>query len=277
VTYDEDDTAREALLQDHASSQCLPVPGVVAWGSSRSVLGRPFVLTPWSEGTAFAMRSIRRVPEQLAETMTALHDLPADDIAGKLAGCGWTRQRMSSLGVLDDVDRYATELNDPDLTNATTWLRTHAPSFGACVVCHGDLHPLNLLYDRDRVTAILDWELARLADPAFDVARTAMLLRMAPYPMAKIARRLLAPLAERLASAFVDAYRARRSLDDTSLLWHDVLHCVRTLTMAMYGAAHPGLPRLRRLADVWLPVAPQLRKRLAACIQPRVHVSEPES
>lgn len=38
------------------------------------------------------------------------------------------------------------------------------------VVAHGDLVPVNLLVDGAAVTAVLDWEFTRLADPLFDAA-----------------------------------------------------------------------------------------------------------
>lgn len=38
------------------------------------------------------------------------------------------------------------------------------------VLAHGDWAPANVIVDRGRVAAVLDWEFARLADPLFDVA-----------------------------------------------------------------------------------------------------------
>lgn len=38
------------------------------------------------------------------------------------------------------------------------------------VLAHGDWVPANVIVDRSRVVAVLDWEFARLADPLFDIA-----------------------------------------------------------------------------------------------------------
>lgn len=38
------------------------------------------------------------------------------------------------------------------------------------VLAHGDWAPANVIADRGRVVAVLDWEFARLADPLFDIA-----------------------------------------------------------------------------------------------------------
>jgi aminoglycoside phosphotransferase (APT) family kinase protein len=45
------------------------------------------------------------------------------------------------------------------------------------VVAHGDYGPANVLFEGDRVTGLLDFESARLADPLFDVAWWSWLLR----------------------------------------------------------------------------------------------------
>ncbi|CAM4190620.1 Phosphotransferase family protein [Novosphingobium lubricantis] len=50
------------------------------------------------------------------------------------------------------------------------WLRRHAPVPVRQSLVHGDLRPGNFLYEGDRVTALLDWEMAHVGDPAEDVA-----------------------------------------------------------------------------------------------------------
>jgi aminoglycoside phosphotransferase (APT) family kinase protein len=68
----------------------------------------------------------------------------------------------------------------------------------AAALLHLDYHPLNVLTDGTRITAILDWANARAGDPRADVARTYSILMVAPngpgrQPLAlAIGRRLLA-------------------------------------------------------------------------------------
>ena len=54
-------------------------------------------------------------------------------------------------------------------------------------MCHGDLHALNVLVDGDQLT-VIDWELAALGDPAFDIARTKLLLHAVPMDIPSAAR-----------------------------------------------------------------------------------------
>ena len=47
----------------------------------------------------------------------------------------------------------------------------HVPEYdGDPVLVQGDTGPGNFMYDGDRVTAIVDWELAHLGDPMDDIA-----------------------------------------------------------------------------------------------------------
>jgi aminoglycoside phosphotransferase (APT) family kinase protein len=271
LAHDDHDVAREAIVQDGVARAGYPAPAVLLHGP-RNGLRAPFIVTPLVPGIEFdqmlslrtALPLFRRLPAQLAGTMADLHDVPTAPITDELARAGWTAERLGSVGVLADVAALAAERDEPSVAPGLRWLHAHIPDFAPAVVCHGDLHPLNLLFDGDRISAVLDWELARLADPAYDVARTVTLLAMAPYPMKKPVRRLVQPITRRLANSFVSHYRKRRALDDASLHWHEALHVLRTLTITLAGQRQPEGNRLRRTAEVWLPVAPYLCTRFTA-------------
>ena len=49
------------------------------------------------------------------------------------------------------------------------WLRAHAPRPVRLSLVHGDLRPGNFLYEGPRLTAMLDWEMAHVGDPAEDI------------------------------------------------------------------------------------------------------------
>jgi aminoglycoside phosphotransferase (APT) family kinase protein len=229
-------------------------------------------VTPLSPGVSFdetitartAIGAFRRLPDQLANAMVVLHGVPTEDIAARLAAEGWEPNRLDSLAVLADIDDYAEQINSSDLRRRAAMMRNNQPSFARPVVCHGDLHPFNLLFEGREVMIVLDWELARLADPAYDVGRTLVLLRLAPYPMSRVTRAVIQPFATALARGFERRYRERNPLDEASVRWHEALHCLRTLAIVEVGATLERGSRLRRTADVWLPVASRLEHRLAA-------------
>ena len=208
LTHDERDTAREGIIENGVAEQGFRAPPVLLWGGSLSAFGRPFLVTPLSPGLPFdetitvrtAISAFRRLPDQLATAMLALHQVPTENITARLAADGWEPDRLDSLAVLADIDDYAEQANSSDLRRRAAVLRKNQPSLARPVVCHGDLHPFNLLFAGNQVTVVLDWELARLADPAYDVGRTLVLLRLAPYPMSRITRTVVQPFATALSA-----------------------------------------------------------------------------
>jgi len=117
----------------------------------------------------------------------------------------------------------------PDLARAVDHLADTRPDATDAVLCHGDLHPLNLLADGERIT-VLDWTGAVLAPPAFDVAFTALLLRHPPLATPPVLRPALAAGAAVLASRFTRRYtRINPTADLTRLDWYTAVHAVRIL------------------------------------------------
>ncbi|MDB4872947.1 MAG: aminoglycoside phosphotransferase [Gemmatimonadales bacterium] len=90
-----------------------------------------------------------------------------------------------------DVLRPKLECPDPLIDLALWWLRRNAPTAGEVCVLHGDAGPNQFMFDGDRLTALLDWELAHLGHPMSDLGYTRF--REALYPSGAFAE-------------FVDAY-----------------------------------------------------------------------
>lgn len=66
------------------------------------------------------------------------------------------------------LDQQALEPH-PELAEAASWLRHHAPTPAAITLVHADFKPGNTLISDRRVTLLLDWELAHLGDPQEDL------------------------------------------------------------------------------------------------------------
>jgi aminoglycoside phosphotransferase (APT) family kinase protein len=82
-------------------------------------------------------------------------------------------------------------------------------------LCHGDFHPGNII-EAGRERVLIDWSNAVRADPAADMARTDVLVRLAePPPGAPLLVRVLARfLRGVLLSAYHRSYRRHRSVDE---------------------------------------------------------------
>ena len=70
-----------------------------------------------------------------------------------------------------DQARAAKVFPSPILARTFKWLEANVPDHEAApVFLHGDYGPHNILLEGDRVSAVLDWEIATPGDPAQDIA-----------------------------------------------------------------------------------------------------------
>ena len=85
-------------------------------------------------------------------------------------------------------------------------------------LCHGDMHPGNVLLTA-RGPVVIDWMTASSGNPAADVARTLFLLRDSSIPASVpwIQRRLLGMARRRFASTYLRHYRTHRVVADVEL------------------------------------------------------------
>ncbi len=160
---------REERATRGAQEAGLPAPatkGVVEVGARAGLLleridGRPLIDSilahPWTLPSGFRL---------LADLHAAVHSRPAPD--------GLPAQR----DLLDYVIRNASAL--PDSMRAPVLTQLHRLPVGSSL-CHGDLHPGNVLLS-PRGPVIIDWMTASAGDPLGDVARTLLLFRLGADP-----------------------------------------------------------------------------------------------
>jgi aminoglycoside phosphotransferase (APT) family kinase protein len=187
-----------------------------------------------------APRLFARLPMQLAAPMAALHALDPDRVSAVVRDLApdvaWSVDEL--------VAHFATAadlLGRADLVAAIRALEDCRPTEGKTVICHGDLHPFNLLVQDGGDVTVIDWTASIRAEPVYDVAFTAFLLANppldAPAPLAAVIRRVGAGLARRFASQY-------RSIapdhDLTNLAWYRALHGTRILIEAATIEAREG-------------------------------------
>jgi aminoglycoside phosphotransferase (APT) family kinase protein len=267
-------TARkETLLQRTVAAAGYPTPLVRASGGPDCGLGRAFMVMDRAAGRsalsgldgltpAAVPRLLRQIPELLAGSMARLHALDPDLVRGELEQV--REVPVTVPGLLSALERSAAEFGRPDLAGAARWLTDHPPRPAPDVICHGDLHPFNLLADGDRVT-VLDWSSALLAPRAYDVAFTSLLLSEPPLRVPGWQRPLVRVLGRLLARRFVRGYQRQTAtaVEPAELRWHQAVVCLRALTdvaswvhenVADTRAGHPwlvsGAAFARRLATL---------------------------
>jgi RNA polymerase sigma factor (sigma-70 family) len=158
---------------------------------------RPHVPVPGDPMTADAAERDPPVANQIAETLAALHNIgPASFPPGALL-------RLDPLPELERLERHTwpwlrTRLSDEQLRRlGARWedCRNVLPGRER-VVCHGDAWFGNMLVSGRRLSALLDWEDACVADPALDLAAQWHLDGDAPTRVIGEYIRLRGPLAD---------------------------------------------------------------------------------
>ena len=240
---------KETIVQRAMAAAGYPTPPVRASGGPDDGLGRAFMVMDRAPGrpgmpgldgglTLAAGLRVLQVPVLLAAAMAQLHALDPDLVRGELAQVREVPVTMP--GLLAAYARLAGEFSRPDLAGVAGWLADHPPRPAADVICHGDLHPFNLLADGGRVT-VLDWSNALLASRAYDVGFTTLLLREPPLRVPGWQRPLVRWFGRVLARRFVRGYqrRAATAVEPGELGWYQAVICLRAL-VEVAGWAHAG-------------------------------------
>lgn len=191
---------------------------------------------------------LRTLPAQLADAAAALHRLDPAPVTAAVqaaaAGVAW-----STGDVLRQLRLGAEAAGNADVVAALDALAATQPSAGGEVVCHGDLHPFNVL-EREGELVLLDWTGAVIAHPCFDLAFTELLLANPPLGLPGPLRSVGRAAGRLLARRFVASYaRANPHVSLNQLDWFRALHSARVLVEAANlravhgpgGAGHPFL------------------------------------
>jgi aminoglycoside phosphotransferase (APT) family kinase protein len=125
------------------------------------------LLTRWARGRAWASHEARAAAnvDSIAALLRRVHALVIPTPARELTPLQWIHTYDAALS------RCSSPPSDPVLRSAAlaraqAWLELPR-AIG--VVCHSDLHAMNLLQENDSLM-LLDWEYAHVTDPLWDVA-----------------------------------------------------------------------------------------------------------
>jgi len=271
---------KETIVQAAIAAAGYPTPAVRAAGGPDDGLGRAFMVMDRANGTPLlpglsglgaivtAIRTLGQLPEVLASAMARLHAIDPRPIRDQLdrEGDGAPDTVDGLLGLLEQA---VVGFKRTDLARAARWLRDHTPPSAKDVVCHGDLHPFNLLVSDGQIT-VLDWSNGMLAPRAHDVAFTSLMLGEPPIVVPALLRPLLRGLGRALARRFVRRYQSRAGVTvaKAEIAWHQAVVGLRALAeMASWEAddtiaKHAGHP--------WLVIGPALTARLTKVTGVRV-------
>jgi aminoglycoside phosphotransferase (APT) family kinase protein len=163
--------------------------------------------------------------------------------------------------LVDEIDRWSSALAtvDDDLRvgadEAEQGLRAAIPNQLPPVVLHGDYRLGNMLCHRDRVSAVIDWELWSIADPRLDLGWFRLHARASGNPYA-IREAPGMPEPDMLA----DAYAAASGRELSDLRWFDAIVRFKQAAAAALIVKHA---RRREGPDARLPIAQAIPGQLA--------------
>ncbi len=270
---------KETLVQAEVARCGFPTPKVRAAGGPEDGLGRAFMVMDRAPGTRLleglgGTRALTRlprlattIPETLAVTMSELHRLDPGPLRSQLdVGLAVA---TTVTGLLEQLQALSEAHHRGDLAGATRWLAANPPPAASEVICHGDLHPFNLLAGPGGAATVLDWSAALLGPRAYDVAFTTVILTDPPMLVAAPLRPVAGAAGRMLSRRFERRYRHHSgvAIDQGSLRWHQALVRLRALVEV---AGWDARERDQRSSHPWLVLGPAFASRLSRLTGVRV-------
>ncbi len=234
---DDERGRRESVLQQAVAALGFMAPRIRLAGGPDAGLGARFAIMDRAPGGSLAeglsagerARALRRMPRLLGEAMTALHALDPGPVLAALEQAGWPRISQGVAGLLQEVGLVIERVGLRGYDRVLAWLHARRVEPEWLVICHGDLHGFNVIVQDGKLSGVVDWTNARVAEPAFDVAYTATLLEQMPIAVPAILRPVLGLIGRRASRQFVESYRRLGSFNADRLRWYEGLHALRLL------------------------------------------------
>lgn len=231
------DMGREHRVMSALAGTQVPVPQMVLLERDPEVLGAPFYLMAFVDGTVF------RSEAQLSAVAPAAGAALADDLVDTLArlhavdpgAVGLAELGRPSGYLARQVRRWTTQLaashsrEVPGLDELGRRLADTVPPDSASRIVHGDYKLDNVVVgDHSSVRAVLDWEMATLGDPLTDLVNAALwwdgVLDTDGRPIAAVPAAVpTLPGSDRL----LERYARTTGADLSTLPWYQGLACFK--------------------------------------------------
>ncbi len=176
------DMQREASLLEQISPLFPLAPRPYAFSNDLSIMNVPFYIM--ERRTGFVLNNTfpvgvtptpelcRQISLAVVETLVQIHaiDWQHSDLSAFGHPEGFLARQVKSW-----IERYFRSQTDaiPEVEPLTNWLNAHIPNSPAATLIHNDFKLNNMLLATDDLTkpvAVLDWEMATIGDPLFDLA-----------------------------------------------------------------------------------------------------------
>jgi len=164
------------------SDASVPVPETHWYESDESILGGRFFLVghrpgaapvTWNDPDRHELQAAwddedDALPDRFVDAAAEIHTLGPKDVP--------CLENPPLEAVVDSELETHTEIyhdsklkDEPAVREVLRWLRENRPEVPEKTLVHGDFRVGNMLLDGDDISAVLDWELARIGDPLYDL------------------------------------------------------------------------------------------------------------
>jgi aminoglycoside phosphotransferase (APT) family kinase protein len=226
------DMTREHRVMSALAPTTVPVPSTVALCEDPAVMGAPFYVMQFVEGSVLRRTTQSAdlsddqraaIAHRLVDTLADLHDVDFREVG--LEGFGHPE------GFLErQVRRWTAQLERsrsrevPGFPELAAALAARVPASQRAGIVHGDYRLDNVLIGPDQdIRAVLDWEMATLGDPLCDLG----LLPVYASPSAGVGAVVSDGMGPHNGfpsmESLVERYAARTGLDVTPLPWYIAL------------------------------------------------------
>lgn len=163
----------EAAIINLARQAGVKAPNVVGMLENSDGLGQGFVMTR-EPGEALPHKLLRddtykevlpKLTKEFARELAKIHAIDFRNVADALPQKSAADSVASIKSVLKDLGA-----RNPIYAYAIRWLEQNIPTSVPPALLHGDFRMGNILITPDGLSAVLDWELAHIGDPAEDLA-----------------------------------------------------------------------------------------------------------
>ena len=174
------DVLREARILSALAGTGVPVPEIIATAEAGEVLDVPFYIMGLIDGEVVTTRMPSRFssPDQAQAVGIELIEVIA-----RLNRVDWRGVGLETLGRPEGFNaRHLSRISgivrdragalDPAFAEIFPWLEAHCPPESGAALIHNDCRIGNVMWahgDTPRIAAVLDWELATIGDPLFDL------------------------------------------------------------------------------------------------------------
>ena len=226
------DMAREYRVMSALAPTPVPVPGMVTLCEDNSVIGAPFYVMEYIEGSILQRTNDTAnltdhqraaLTCRLIDTLADLHDIDPGEIGlGDFGHSEGFLQRQ--VGRWSQQMAKSRSRDIPGSNDLADTLAARVPTSQRATLVHGDYRLDNVLVGPDQqIRAVLDWEMATLGDPLCDLGLLTVYAVPAPGVAGVISDGMGPHNGFPSIESLTQRYADRSGLDVSQLSWYTAL------------------------------------------------------